>query len=50
MINNEKYSFKEYLSKLQIDFDESTLITPNKTGEKEKGIIEKLEYVIEKIV
>jgi len=48
MINKEKDSFNEYLSKLQIDFNESTLISPNKTGEKEKGIIEKSEHVIEK--
>ena len=38
--------FTEYLSGLCLDFDESTLISPNKNGEKENGIIEKSEYVI----
>ena len=40
--------FSEYLSGLCLDFDESTLIAPNRNGEKEKGIIEKLEYEIKK--
>ena len=40
--------FSEYLSGLYLDFDESTLITPNRNGEKEKGIIEKSEYEIKK--
>ena len=40
--------FSEYLSGLCWDFDESTLISPNVNGEKEKGIIEKSEYEIKK--
>ena len=40
--------FSEYLSGLCLDFDESTLIAPNKNGEKEKCIIEKSEYEIKK--
>ena len=40
--------FSEYLSDLCLDFDESTLISPNLNGEKEKGIIEKSEYEIKK--
>ena len=40
--------FSEYLSGLCLDFDESTLISPNLNGEKEKGIIEKSEYEIKK--
>ena len=41
-------SFSEYLSELCMDFDESTLISPNINGEKEKGIIEKSEHEIKK--
>ena len=40
--------FSEYFSELCLDFDESTLIAPNRNGEKEQGIIEKLEYEIKK--
>jgi amino acid adenylation domain-containing protein/thioester reductase-like protein len=40
--------FSEYLLGLCRDFDESTLISPNRNGEKEKGIIEKSEYEIKK--
>ena len=40
--------FSEYFSGLYLDFEESTLITPNRNGEKEKGIIEKSEYEIKK--
>ena len=29
----------EYLSELCLDFDESTLISSNKNGEKEKGML-----------
>lgn len=36
------------MSGLWADFDESTLITPNDNGEKEKGIVDKVEYEIEK--
>ena len=43
-----KIFFKEYLSKIWDDFDESTLIIPNKDGLKEKGIIKKLEHEIKK--
>ena len=45
---SNKNFFKEYLSKLWDNFDESTLITPNKNGRKEKGIIKKLEHEIKK--
>ena len=38
----------EYLSELCLDFDESTLISSNKNGEKEKGIIVKSEYEFKK--
>ena len=38
----------EYLSELCLDFDESTLISSNKNGEKEKGMIVKSEYEIKK--
>ena len=40
--------FREYLSKLRLDFDESTLITPNNNGAKENGVIKKLEHEIKK--
>ena len=43
-----KIFFKEYLSKLWLDFDESTLIAPNKNGTKEKGVIKKVEHEIKK--
>ena len=36
-----KTSLNEYLSKLWTDFDESTLISPNKIGEKQNGLIDK---------
>jgi len=40
--------FSEYLSETCRDFDESTLISPNRNGEKERGVIEKSEYEIKK--
>ncbi len=40
--------FSEYLSESCMDFDESTLISPNMNGEKENGVIEKSEYEIKK--
>ena len=40
--------FREYLSESCMDFDESTLISPNMNGEKENGVIEKSEYEIKK--
>ena len=40
--------FSEYFSELCLDFDESTLISSNKNGEKENGIIEKSEHEIKK--
>ena len=40
--------FSEYFSEVCEDFDESTLIVPNRNGEKEKGIIDKLEHEIKK--
>ena len=43
-----KTSLNEYLSKLWTDFDESTLISPNKIGEKQNGLIDKSEYEFEK--
>ncbi len=43
---NSNDFFSEYLSELCLDFDESTLIAPNRNGEKEQGIIEKSEYEI----
>ena len=45
---DNKLFFKEYLSKLWLDFDESTLIAPNKNGAKENGLIKKLEHEIKK--
>ena len=44
----QKDSFKQYSSKLWMNFDEATLISPNSNGEKEKGIIEKSECEIKK--
>ena len=46
-MSNEIF-FKEYLSKLWGDFDESTLIAPNKNGAKENGIIKKSKHEIKK--
>ena len=40
--------FSEYLSETCRDYDESTLISPNRIGEKERGVIEKSEYEIKK--
>ena len=48
MIDKTEIIFKEYLSKLWVDFYESTLISPNKNGEKEKGITYKSEHVFKK--
>ena len=48
MIDKTKMSFSEYLSKIWECFDESTLISPNKNGEKEKGDIDKSECEIKK--
>ena len=48
MDSNIKNSFKDYLSNLWLNFDESTLISPNLNGEKQKGIVEKSEYEIKK--
>jgi len=48
MSYNAKDSFKQYSSKLWMNFDEATLISPNSIGEKEKGIIEKSECEIKK--
>ena len=47
MMSN-KIFFKGYLSKLLADFEEPTLISPNKNGAKEKGIIKKSEHEINK--
>ena len=41
-------SINEHLSELFDDFDESTLISPNRKGEKQKGIIRNCEHEIEK--
>ena len=41
-------SLNEHLSKIYDSFDESTLISPNKSREKEKGTITKSEYEIKK--
>ena len=41
-------SMNEHLSKIYDSFDESTLISPNKNKEKEKGTITKSEYEIKK--
>ena len=48
MDNNINNSFKAYSSSLWLNFDESTLISPNLNGEKEKGIIEKSEHELKK--
>ena len=48
MDNNIKNSFNEYCSTLWLNFDESTLISQNLYGEKEKGIAEKIEHIIKK--
>ena len=45
---DNKIFFKEYLSKLWLDFDESTLIAPNMNGTKENGVIKKSEHEIKK--
>ena len=47
MLKTNDY-FSEYFSELCLDFDESTLISSNKNGEKENGIIEKSEHEIKK--
>ena len=44
MSNETRSNFNEYLSRLWADFDESTLISPNRNGEKEKGITDKSEH------
>ena len=41
-------TLKEYLSNSWAEFDESTLITPNKNGEKQNGAIDKSECEIKK--
>jgi hypothetical protein len=48
MSNETEISLNEYLSKLWADFDDSTLISPNKNGEKQKGKIDKSEHEFEK--
>ena len=48
MRNETKISLNEYLSKLWADFDDSTLISPNKNGEKQNGKIDKSEHEYEK--
>ena len=47
-IMRNEISLNEYLSKLWADFDDSTLISPNKNGEKQKGKIDKSEHEFEK--
>ena len=47
-MSKEFNSISEYLSKIHADFDETTLISPNKSRENEKGIIAKSEYEIKK--
>ena len=47
-MSKELISINEHLSKIYEDFEESTLIPPNKSREKEKDIITKLEYEIKK--
>jgi len=47
-MSKELISINEHLSKIYEDFEESTLISPNKSREKEKDIITKLEYEIKK--
>ena len=49
-MSKEFNSINEHLSKIYADFDETTLISPNKSREKEKGIIAKSEYEIKKEV
>ena len=48
MDRNIKNSFNEYCSNLWLNFEESTLISQNINGDKEKGINEKSEYEIKK--
>lgn len=48
MVGDTKNSFRQYLSKVWGCFDESTFISPNKNGEKEKGAMEKVEQGIKK--
>ena len=38
----------EYLSKIWANFDESTLISPNKNGEKQKSVIDESKLEIKK--
>ena len=47
-MSKEFNSLSEYLSKIHADFDETTLISPNKSRENEKGVIAKSEYEIKK--
>ena len=47
-MSKEFNSINEHLSKIYADFDESTLISPNNSREKEKGIITKSEHELEK--
>ena len=47
-MSKEFNSINEHLSKMYADFDESTLISPNKSGEEEQRIISKSEYEIKK--
>ncbi|WP_407432545.1 amino acid adenylation domain-containing protein [Methanobrevibacter sp.] len=47
-MNDKTISFNEHLSELWECFDESTLISPNKNGDRENGKIDKSEYSIEK--
>ena len=47
-MSSELKPIKEHLSKIYADFDESTLISPNKSRESEKYIISKSEYEIKK--
>ena len=47
-MSSEVKSNKEHLSKIYADFEESTLISPNKSRENEKNIISKSEYEIKK--
>ena len=48
MDRNIKNSFNEYCSNLWLNFEESTLISQNINGDKEKGINKKSEYEIKK--
>ena len=48
MNNETKNLIDEYLSKVWIEFDESTLIIPNKNKKNENNEIDKLDYELDK--